>query len=174
MSVSRCAGRQLPADLKLSAQYPAAHRLERDVRLLSYPLHDYRKALFYLRQSYEMLRPLEARGYYGYPLSFLACLYADTVAVDLAHRARYIHVENKEEIGSRHANREGLLRSRNIQVVCKRLRRHTHSGASPIRSLSVAASADEGGESPPGEGISNLVMVIRMQSGGAMAAHSAA
>jgi tetratricopeptide (TPR) repeat protein len=65
-----------------------------------YKMHDYRKALYYLKQSYNLFKGLEARGYYGYPLSYLTCVYADTEAVDSAVRACFLHLKNEKEIGT--------------------------------------------------------------------------
>lgn len=65
-----------------------------------YKMHDSRKALYYFTSSYRMFKGLGAKGYYGYPLSYLVCLYADSGKIDTAVRTCALQLRNVQEIGS--------------------------------------------------------------------------
>ncbi|TVQ38745.1 MAG: hypothetical protein EA384_08420 [Spirochaetaceae bacterium] len=74
-----------------------------------FKMHDNRKALEYLKDSLKLLRQLKAKGYYGYALSYLVCLYQRPGDSDRAIRLAWYHSRNVQEVGSDVENGRTLM-----------------------------------------------------------------
>ncbi len=74
-----------------------------------YKLHDYRKSSGYLRDAYRLMKKINALGYFGYALSYLASLYAADNNPEYAIRIAYLHVKNIQKVGSDVENGRTLL-----------------------------------------------------------------
>jgi predicted ATPase/class 3 adenylate cyclase len=86
-----------------------AHQLQEDLAIAYtlfsigstyYKLYDYRKSLAYLKDAYRLMKEINALGYFGYVLSYLASLYARDGKPEFAIRTAYLHAQNMQKTGS--------------------------------------------------------------------------
>ena len=74
-----------------------------------YKIGDLRKSPLYLKRSFDLIKGLGVRGYYGYPLSYLVSVLAESDDGNRAVRIAHMHTRLVSEIGSDPENGRAVM-----------------------------------------------------------------